>query len=122
MAKKTAFIVFIFFTSLLYLHQKVAIYREAYKLQESYHRYDKLVDCRDLLMYNRSERISLAKINSWIEANGFNLVDSDKVLALNIESSPVREDNKPKNNQLVAYFDRIFRLSFASRAIAQEQQ
>jgi len=120
MTKKIIFVFLVFFTFLLYLHQKVIIYVEAYKLNETYKTYNKLIDTRDILLYNFSKKVSLEKINSWVETNGFKLIEEDKVLALNI-NNPKNNLNYKKNNKFASSFNRLFSLSSISRVLARER-
>ncbi len=104
----------------MYLHQRINIYVEAYKLNDTKYRLNKLVDKRDSLLYNFSQKVSLAKINGWAEANGFKFVREDRVLALNINNQET-QINKFKENVLASSFKRLFRLSGISKALAQQQ-
>ena len=119
MIKKTIFMILAFIAFFVYLHQKVTVYIEAYKLNESYKQLDELVDVRDDLLYNFSKRVSLTQINSWVDANGLKVADSDKVMAFNLSNG--REIKNSKMNIVFLSLKRIFRVSDGSKALAQEQ-
>lgn len=127
MVKKTIFISLLFFISLIYLNQKVAIYIEAYKLNTLYQHYNKLVNIRDTLLYNFSQKTSLPKINSWLAVNNFRFADADRVVALNVNNNPIftnhtlpQVENK-KYSVLASYFKHIFRFPNISKAFAKNQ-
>jgi len=110
--------VFIFSSSLLYLHQKIQIYVEAYRLSSNHRRYNELVDKRDYLMYNLAKEISLAKVNQWAQAQNFAPVDKNKVLALNIDTQEQIEANT-----ITSLLDRFLRASVStSTALAKEKK
>ncbi len=120
MVRKIISLIFLFFLFFVYLHQRINIYVEAYKLNDAKNTLNKLVDKRDSLLYNFSQRVSLAKINEWVEANGFKFVKEDKILALNINNQKT-QINKSKENVLASSFKRLFRLAGTSKALAQQQ-
>lgn len=120
MSKKILCILLMFIVSSFYLNQKVAIYIEAYNLSETYRTYNKLVDARDELLYNFSKKVSLEKINNWVDANGFALAEEEKLLALNINNQERVLKNK-KNNIFASSLSRIFRFSDISKVLAQER-
>jgi len=128
MVKKTIFMFLIFLAGLMYINQRVNIYIEAYKLNTSCHKCDKLIDVRDALLYNFSKRVSLAKINSWVEANNFHLAQGNQILSLYINNNQnavgfaSRPAGKTKTNILAASFRRVFRFLGVSKALAQEQR
>ena len=72
----------VFISSLLYLHQKIQIFVEAYQLSANFSRYNELVDKRDYLMYNFTKEISIARVNEWAQRENFEPVSSEKMLAL----------------------------------------
>lgn len=83
-----------FVFSLAYLHQKINIYVEAYKLSKNYEQHNELVDERDCLMYNFVKECSLDKINQWARDQDFALVDKKRVFALNTRTRSQTTDNK----------------------------
>jgi len=83
-------IVFIFLASFFYLHQKVLIYVEAYKLSKNHRIYNELVDKRDYLVYNFTKETSVSKVNQWAEKNKF--IPAEKVLALNLKRTPTHKN------------------------------
>ncbi|MDP2922914.1 MAG: hypothetical protein Q8O30_04245 [Candidatus Omnitrophota bacterium] len=93
MRSKSVFIAgaFIFLSLFLYLHQKVLIYVEAYKLTKNYHLCNELIDKRDYLVYNLKKETSVSKINQWAQKNNF--APAQKLLALNLKK---QENLKPK--------------------------
>lgn len=121
MIKKILLIFVLFLILLSYLHQKVSIFTEAYKLGENYQRYNKLVDRRDDLLYNFSEKVTLEKINCWAESNGFQLAKRDTVLTLNINNNQTSLENKESGGK-ISSFAKIFRLLGISKVLAQEQR
>lgn len=123
MIKKLIFITIVFVFCFFYLNQKVCIYVQAYKLNESYNRYQKLVDCRDYLLYNFTKRVSLEEVNFWVEANGYRFASERKVLALGTDTGRSLSNRQSSNsNKFASFFNRIFRDSFASGILAQERQ
>lgn len=92
----------VFFTSLLYLHQKVQIYVGAYQLSKNNQRYNELADRRDYLKHEFAGKVSLEKINQWAQANSFLPVDRDRMLALKSkEKAPA-----VARNQVASLIDR----------------
>jgi len=120
MIKKIGILILLFFISFFYLRQKINIYVEGYRLNDAQKVFDKLVDRRDALLYNFSQKVSLAKINGWIEAKGFDFAKEDRILAFNIS----REENKEKRfriNFLASPLKRLFRVSGVSKALAEQR-
>jgi hypothetical protein len=110
--------VFIFSSSLIYLHQKIQIYVEAYRLSNNYHCHNELVDKRDYLMYNLAKEVSLAKVNQWAQAQNFTPVDKGKVLALNIKAQ-----EQIHENTINSVLNRLLRASVStSTALAKERR
>lgn len=109
--------VFIFLPTFLYLHQKVQIYTEAYRLSQNYGRYNELVDKRDYLMYNFSKAISLDKINQWAQKQDFNSVSGRRVIILS------KQEEAQVKNKATLLLDRFLRASVAtSTALAEEKR
>lgn len=95
MKKRYFFIlgVFIFLSSLFFLHQKILIYVEAYKVSKNHRLYNELVDKRDYLIYNLTKETSVSKVNQWAEKNKF--LPAEKVFALNLrKETPVKPASK----------------------------
>jgi hypothetical protein len=103
-------VVFIFLLSLLYLHQKVLIYIEAYRLTKTHRFYNELVDRRDYLVYNLNKETSVPKVNQWAERHNFTPVSKNKVLALNLK----REGTPVSKNKVASFFSHILRISATS--------
>lgn len=120
---KKAFLVvctsFVFAGTFLYLHQKVQIYVEAYRLSKNYQAYNECIDKRDYLMYNFMKEVSLSKLNAWVEKNEFSPVEKRKVLALNLEKRKV----PASKNKLASLFNKAIGFSSASSTVlAQERE
>ncbi len=108
--------VLIFIPTLLYLHQKVQIYVEAYQLSKNYSYHNELIDKRDYLMYNFSKEVSLAKVNQWAKDQHFMPVDKNNIYTLNTDNKEEARDNK-----IVSLINRIFNASSsASTALAKD--
>lgn len=106
---------FLFLTSLLYLHQKVQIYVEAYRLNAGYERYNELVDKRDYLMYNFAKEISLAKVNQWAKNECFSPVGRERFLALG-----TRSRSKAKSSAMASLLNRFLRTSASTSTVLAE--
>lgn len=107
----------IFLASAFYLHQKIQIYVQAYRLSGSYNDYNELVAKRDYLMYNFAKEISIARVNQWAQNENFQPVSKEKMLALqDVEKQRSRE------NTLASLLNRILGASArASTALANEK-
>ena len=108
----------VFIPTFLYLHQKIQIYVEAYRLSRNFCRHNELLDKRDYLMYNFSKEVSLAKVNQWAQLENFRPVGRERVVALNI---------KPKEqiarNNLTQFLSRLLKTSTStSAALAKEKR
>ena len=110
--------IFIFLPLLLYLHQKVQIYVEAYRLSNNYRHYNDLIDQKDCLLYDFAKEVSLARVNQWAQAQDFTLIDKERVFALNTEKQePVA------NNKIALLLERFLRASTStSVAMAGEKR
>jgi hypothetical protein len=75
----------LFLVAVVYLHQKVLMYVEAYRLSENYRHLNELVDERDYLVYSLSQEVNLASVNQWTEANAFVVAGKERVVALNVQ-------------------------------------
>ncbi|MCM8773113.1 MAG: hypothetical protein NC820_00010 [Candidatus Omnitrophica bacterium] len=123
MVKKLIGIVFLFLFSFFYLHQKINIYVEAYKLNYNRKIYNELVHTLDDIRYHFYKRVSLNKINLWVEKQNFDFAKEKMVLALNKDSSHRLNDNyRNKNNIktpfLASYFYRFFNFSIVPKTLA----
>jgi hypothetical protein len=110
--------IFLFFSFLFYLHQKIQIYVEAYRLSKHYNYYNELVDKRDYLMYNFSKEVSLAKVNQWAQEENFAPVSRERLLALNIET-----EEPIASNKIISLLNRFLNTSTStSTALAKEKR
>jgi len=111
--------VFLFVCALSYLHQKVQIYVEAYRLSINYQHYNELIDKRDYLMYNFSKEVSLDRINQWVKLEDFSPVGEERMLVLGAK----RPAGTKRGNKLVSLVDRFLRASTStSMALAEEKE
>jgi hypothetical protein len=109
----------LFLSTLFYLHQKVLIFVEAYKLNKNYRIYNDLVDKRDNLRYNLAKKISIVKINQWAEVNNFSFVGKERVLALNLK----RNQSPISKNKFTRLFTRFLKVpAQTSEALAEERR
>ncbi len=118
--KKRYFIifgVFIFLSSLLFLHQKILIYVEAYKISKNHRLYNELVDKRDYLIYNLTKETSVSKINQWAEKNKF--IPAERVFALNLRKETPA---KPASKIFVAINNLLGLSSGSATALADEKE
>jgi len=106
---------FIFLASLIYLHQKVQIYVEAYRLNANHERYNELVDKRDYLMYNFAKEVSLSKVNRWAENESFAPVSKERVVALVIPSN-----DKAQESLLAKSLKRFLKTSTTTSTVLAE--
>ncbi|MCM8824167.1 MAG: hypothetical protein NC822_05800 [Candidatus Omnitrophica bacterium] len=123
MVKKLICIVFLFLISFFYLHQKINIYVEAYKLDDNRKIYNDLVHTLDDIRYHFYKRVSLSKINLWLEKQNFDFAKEKIVLVLNKGSSPRGYDDYSKKNNietpfLASYFFRFFNFSIVPKTLA----
>ncbi|MFH1519097.1 MAG: hypothetical protein ABIE75_00810 [Candidatus Omnitrophota bacterium] len=111
--------VIIFLPVLIYLHHKVQLYVEAYRLSNSFGYHKELIDKRDYLMYNFANQATLAKVNQWASLKDFTPVDKDRKMALNIK----RQAEIVSDNKISLLLDRILRASSpTSTALAKEKR
>jgi len=123
MKKKLVVILSVFLVSFFYLHQKIRLHIEAYKLTNNYRFYNELVDKRDLLLYNFSRKISLDKINDWAEKNQFDLAHGEMVFAFNTGQSEASSGTEVSRAGMLAQLNsRIFNLAGAPEALAEEKE
>jgi len=111
------FIVFLFIASLTFLHQKILIYVEAYKISKNHRLSNELVDKRDYLVYNLTKETSVQKINQWAEKNNFS--PTEKVLALNLRRA---EPAKPANKVMAMFNDLLGIPTGSFTALAGEKE
>jgi len=116
MKPKVAVTAFIFLSLLLYLHQKVLIYVEAYKLTHNYRLCNELVDKRDYLVYNLTQQTSVPKINQWAQKNNF--VSGQKLLALNLK----KQQNLEAKNKFASILAGFLGMPTASAVSAEEKR
>lgn len=119
MKGKTIFVagVLIFLSVLLYLHQKVLIYVEAYKLTKNYRTFNEFVDMRDYLVYNLNKETSVPRLNQWAEKNNF--APAQKLLALNLK----RKENLHSKNNFASLLGNLLGIPAASStALAEEKR
>jgi len=111
-------LVVIFLASLVYLHQKIQIYVQAYRLSSRYSDYNELIAKRDYLMYNFTKEISIARVNQWAQRENFQPVSKEKILAFR----PV-EQQRSYEAALAGLLDRILGASATtSTALANEKE
>jgi len=112
-------LILIFIPTLLYLHQKVQIYVEAYRLSNTFSYHKELIDKRDYLMYNFAKEATLAKVNQWASLKDFTPVDKGRVIALNIK----RQTQTTSDNRIALLLNQILRVSTpTSTALAKEKR
>ncbi len=111
-------LVLIFSASLCYLHQKIQIFVEAYRLSTNYTRYNELVAKRDYLLYNLNKHLTLEKINQWAQNQNYQVVTPDMVLAVRIT-----KEQPAASNRFAALLNRFLGASTSSAtALAGEKQ
>ena len=74
--------IFVFIPTFLYLHLKVQMYVEGYRLSNNYSSYNDLLDERDSLMHCFAKEVSLARVNEWAQDQDFSLVDKERIFVL----------------------------------------
>jgi uncharacterized HAD superfamily protein len=107
------------FSSLfLYLHQKVLICVEAYKLSKNYKTYHQLVSRRDALKYNLAKDVSLVKLNEWVEKNNFSFTKKE-IVALHLEN----KISVSRKNKISKIFSRFLNIpAKIPPALAEEKE
>ncbi len=111
----------IFTFLLLYLHQKISLYIEAYRLAKNYKIYNELVAKRDALMYNFYSKTSLEKLNQWAEIHQFIIPEEEKVLAYRIKKAESAYSKAGWMTVLAQVNRRIFNLPLRSQTFAEEK-
>ncbi|MBN2483683.1 MAG: hypothetical protein JXD21_05745 [Candidatus Omnitrophica bacterium] len=120
MLKKVISTILIFLFCLGYLHQKIALSVEAYRLTDHYRKYRQLVDKRDVLLYNLSEKTSLAEINVWARHHQFEFAPSEKVIALRMNTEPQRSTHQGVDT-IMQLATRLFKVPGESEVLAKEK-
>ena len=111
--------VIIFLPVLLYLHQKVQLYVEAYRLSNTFNYHKELVDKRDYLMYNFAKEATLVKVNQWASRKDFIPIDKGRVMGLNAR----RRAQSASDNKLALLLARVLKASApTSTALAEEKR
>ncbi|MFH1771487.1 MAG: hypothetical protein ABH872_01610 [Candidatus Omnitrophota bacterium] len=111
--------ILVFILAFLYLHQKISIYVEAYRLSKNLYVYNELVDNRDYLVYNFKKEVSLSKINQWAEGHNFIPVAKEKVLALRLN----KDKEKPAvKTQLASIINRFLRVPAATSTVLADDK
>ena len=111
--------VIIFLPALLYLHQKVQLYVEAYRLSNTFGYHKELVDKRDYLMYNFAKEATLAKVNQWASRKDFTPIDKGRVMALNVR----RQAQNVSGNRIALLLNQVLKASTpTSIALAEERR
>jgi hypothetical protein len=121
MRKKLSLILplLIFLPVLFYLHQKVQIYIEGYRLSNTFRYHKELIDKRDYLMYNFAEQATLAKVNQWASLKDFAPVDKERVMALGIK----KQAKSSSGSKMVSLLDRVLKASSPTlTALAKERR
>jgi len=111
MKNKVILLIFLFIIAFFYLHLKISLNVERYKLTSSYRVYNKLIDKRDALLYNLTQRTNLKVINQWAENNRF-VMPSQKSLIV------FRRKEKPEEIRSVKTY-RTFHLFGGGEVFAQ---
>ncbi len=113
------FFIIVFFLVFFYIHQKVSLNIEFYKLTSNYKLYNELVDKRDVLRYNLTQKLNLERVNQWVKNNRLVLPNEEKVLVFNLEKkTPLKTE--AKRHRVVARKSHIFILSIGREALAEE--
>jgi len=120
MLKKILITIFIFLFSLGYLHQKIALSVEAYRLTEQCRQYRQLVDKRDVLLYNLCEKTSLPQINLWARHNQFEFAEGEKVIALRMDVAPELKSTQGVDT-IVQLAARLFKVPGESEVLAKDK-
>jgi len=108
--------VLLFVAAFVYLHQKVQIHVEAYRLSASYSHYNELLDQRDYLLHTFSRELSLMKINQWAQHEKFTLADKTRIVAFTMN-----KEQPARVNTMASFLGRLLRLS-GQTAMAGEKR
>ena len=123
MRRIIAYFLVLFIFSLGYLHQKLGLYIEAYKLSGNHKVYNDFVDKRDALMYNLCNKTSLEKVNLWVKNNKFKLAGKEKILAFNIKNVESDREKIIPQSKIMAYIKhRLFKLPVGSEVLAKDKK
>lgn len=110
--------IFVFIPTFLYLHLKVQMYVEGYRLSNNYSNYNNLLDERDSLMYRFAKEVSLSRINEWAQDQDFSLVDKERVFVLKTQAKVVVPRSK-----VALLFSRLLNASSPTSVVmAKEKQ
>lgn len=120
MGRKIFIVLVCFGLSFVYLHQKINIYVEAYKIDKNYKEYNKLVDLKDFLLYNLFQKVSLVELNSWVEKKEFQFAKEDRLVAL-VLNEYKKEDIDKGANRNFSLTHHFFSSSTISEVLAEEQ-
>jgi len=93
----------VFFGTLLYLHLKICIYLEGYRLSRGYQVNNELASRKDYLLKVFYAQMSLQRLNQWANDNDFTSVERQRLLALDMRKElAVRQESR-----LSALFNRL---------------
>jgi len=110
-----------FYLAVLYLHQRVQIYIEAYNLSRNYKLCKELIDKRDALLYNFYCKVPLERVNQWVESNEFKLVEKERIFAFKVSNKGEKtRESRMRNFRLS--FNRLLRPSYASPENKEEDR
>ncbi len=123
MKKPLLGLISLFLVSFLYLHQKVHLHIEAYRLADNYRVYNELIDRRDGLVYNFSRQVSLKRLNAWARQNSFSVGQGEIIYAFDAQADDTGETKKASGRNLLARLNgRLFHLPGESEALAEENE
>lgn len=110
--------IFIFLSTLLYLHQKIQIYIEAYRLSRNFCYHNELLDKRDYLLVNFANQVSLNKVNQWVQIQQFTPVEKERIVAFNL-----KKQEQVHKGRLLTLLGNFLRTSTpTSTALAEEKR
>ncbi len=112
----------VFILSFLYLHQKISLSRESYKLSRNWRVYNELVAKRDALLYNFSREVSLNKINIWAKNNLLKSAKRESVLAFYKKKGALSGDQRTRMNLLAQRERRLFNLPGEENVLARDEE
>lgn len=108
--KQIVIILVVFLATAFYLHQKVGIYVEAYKLSGNYQINSELISKRDCMANIFYKKVTVARLNQWAKDNKFTALNKERVLALNFN----RNKQGDPRVKLAALFNRVVGISSVS--------
>lgn len=112
----------LFILSFIYLHQKISLSIEAYRLSSNWKVYNELVAKRDALLYNFCEQVPLDKLNLWAESNSLKLAKKENILALDVREEEFPREKLTKGGFFVPKNLRLFVFPGAQRALAEDKE